>query len=157
MEHQQNDNLEHKATDPRYLLRPFQYAIPPAEQDHYYNTPTNAPPNTINNPPNAQPLVYDSFGLSSVSVQDLDSHHYYADLYVDIERLVGTINASETIGIESQALLLDLRRSSEATQRIYGALTAQQEEPVASTRNMIINLQSVVTGESPFVCARSIQ
>ncbi len=154
MEHQRNEILEHKSTDPRYLLRPF-YAIPPAEQEHYYNN--NAPPNTTNNPPNTQPLVvYDSFGMSSVSGQDLDSHHY-EELYVDIEQLVSTINASETIGIESQALPLDLRRSSEAAQRIYGALTTQREEPVTTTRNIIVDLQDIVTGEWTRCCCDPIQ
>lgn len=149
MEQRRNDNLQQKPTNPpRYLLQPFQqYLPPPAEQDIYYSAPNYAYHHATQGPPTAhQTHVFDSFGASSVTGLDSDSHHY-DELYADIEQLVSVINTSESLGIETHALPLDLRRSSAAAQRIYGAVTAQSEVCVTDMQRVVSALHDVTTGE----------
>lgn len=149
MEQRRNDNSQQKPTDPpRYLLQPFQpYLLPPAEQDIYYSTANYTHHNATQGPLTAhQTHSFDSFGASSVTGPDSDSHHY-AELYTDIEELVSMVNTSESLGIETQALPLDLRRSSAAAQRIYGAVTAQHDVNVTQMRRVVAELHAIVTGE----------
>lgn len=152
MEHTRNDNSQQNSTDPpRYLLQPFTQYLPPlAEQDIYYRTPTYTHPNNAHTPlPTHQTHNFDSVGVSSVSALDSDSQDY-AELYSDIERLVSAVNTSESLGVESHALPLDLRRSSAAVQRLYSAVSAQCES-VVSAAQLTRSLHAVLTGK--WMCA----
>lgn len=147
MEQRRNDDSQQKPTDPpRYLLQPFQHYLPPlAEQDIYYSAPNYAHHQVTQVPLNAQQThVFDSFGASSVTGLDSDSHHY-SELYADIEQLVSVVNTSESLGIETHALPLDLRRSSAAAQRIYEAVTGHHDIDARYMRRLVSELHDVVT------------
>lgn len=159
MEQRRNDNSQPKPTDPpRYLLQPFQqYLPPPTEQDIYYRTPNYIYHSNSQTPlPTQQTHNFDSFGASSVSGLDPDSHDY-AELYSDIEQLVSVVNTSESLGVEAHALPLDLRRSSAAAQRLYAAVSAQHDVAVTTMRRVIQELHDVVTGVYPPLVTIPIQ